>query len=116
MERSSPEVSHSLGLGPWTGCCSISTERSIELNGVNAGAVAFSGAGKRREYVAIMIDVSVKLASVRGQIIYRKSTIVSKSNRGFYTLAVAAGIFSSISGMELLFSYAGRCEQPLHSC
>ena len=59
MERSSPEVSQSLGLGPWTRCGSISTEteRSIELNGVAAGAV-FSGAGKRREYVAIMIDVS----------------------------------------------------------
>jgi hypothetical protein len=60
MERSSPEVSQSLGLGPWTRCCSISTdtERFIELNGVTAGAVVFSGAGKRREYVAIMIDVS----------------------------------------------------------
>ena len=70
MERSSPEVSHSPGLGPWASCCSISTDtdRSIGLNGVTAGTVVFCGAGKRREYVAIMMDVSVKLSSICGQI------------------------------------------------
>ena len=91
-------------------------ERSIELNGVTAGGVDLSGEGRRREYVAMIIDVSKKLAQFVNSWSNGMSTIVSQSNRSLYALAVAAVIFSNISSLELFFSYAERCEQSLHSC
>ena len=95
---------------------STDMERSIELNGVTAGGVDLSGEGRRREYVAMIIDVSKKLAQFVNSWSNGMSTIVSQSNRSLHALAIAAGVFNIISATELFFSYAGRCEQPFHCC